>query len=205
MTKKLLVEFIGTFFLVLVVSLSGNPVAIGFILMAMVYMGGYISGAHYNPAVTAGLWVSKKIGGRDAVKYIVTQMAGGFAAAGVYTFISKNFFLPAPGAGVNFLTAFVVELLFTFALVTVVHHTAATEKTKGNDYYGLAIGMTLLAAASAGGPISGGAFNPAVGVSPLLFDIGDITHHLGSMLLYTAGPLAGGLLAGWVYLKMKDM
>ncbi|HUD19277.1 MAG TPA: aquaporin [Patescibacteria group bacterium] len=205
MTKKLLVEFIGTFFLVLVVSLSGNPVAIGFILMAMVYMGGYISGAHYNPAVTAGLWVSKKIGGHDAVKYIVAQLAGGFAAAGVYTFINKNFFLPAPGAGVSWLVAFIVEMLFTFALVTVVHHTAATEKTKGNDYYGLAIGMTLLAAAAAGGPVSGGAFNPAVGVSPLLFDIGDISAHLGNMLLYGAGPLAGGLLAGWAYVKMKNL
>lgn len=203
--KKLLVEFIGTFFLVLVVSLSGNPVAIGFILTAMVYMGGYISGAHYNPAVTLGLWVSKKFSGNEALKYIVVQLLGGLAAAGVYAFIKKDFFLPAPAPQVNWMTAFMVESLFTFALVSVVHHVAATEKTKGNDYYGLAIGMTLLAAATAGGPISGGAFNPAVGVSPLMFDLSSISSHVGNIFLYAAGPMTGGAFAGWVYTRMKNL
>lgn len=203
--KKLLVEFIGTFFLVLVVALSGNPIAIGFILMAMVYMGGYISGAHYNPAVTLGLWVSKKIDRNDVLQYMAAQLLGGFAGAGAYISIKKDFFLPAPGADVNWLTAFMVEVLFTFALVSVVHHVAATEKTKGNDYYGLAIGMTLLAAATAGGPISGGAFNPAVGVSPLIFDLSAISSHVGNILLYAAGPMTGGALAGWVYTRMKNL
>lgn len=203
--KKLLVEFTGTFFLVLVVALSGNPVAIGLILAAMVYMGGYISGAHYNPAVTLGLWVSKKISGNDAIRYIASQLFGGIAASAVYTYIKKGFFLPAPGPQVSWMTAFVVEALFTFALVSVVHHVAATEKTKGNEYYGLAIGMTLLAAATAGGPISGGAFNPAVGVSPLLFDVSGIAAHLGTILLYAAGPLTGGAIAGWVYIRMKNL
>lgn len=203
--KKLLVEFIGTFFLVLVVSLSRSPIAIGFILMAMVYMGGYISGAHYNPAVTLGLWVSKKIRTNEALKYVAAQLLGGFVAAGVYAAIKQDFFLPAPGGGVSWMSAFVVEALFTFALVSVVHHVAATEKTKGNDYYGLAIGMTLLAAAIAGGPVSGGAFNPAVGVSPLLFDLSGMSSHVGTILLYAAGPLTGGALAGWVYTRMKNL
>lgn len=202
--NKLLVEFIGTFFLVLVVSLSGSPIAIGFMLMAMVYMGGYISGAHYNPAVTLGLWVSKKIKGNEALTYMAVQLMGGFAGAGVYAIIKKDFFLPAPGAGVSWMSAFMVEALFSFALVSVVHHVAATEKTKGNDYYGLAIGMTLLAAATAGGPVSGGAFNPAVGVSPLLFDVSGMSSHVGTILLYAAGPMTGGALAGWVYARMKN-
>lgn len=203
--KKLLVEFIGTFFLVLVVSLSGSPIAIGFILMAMVYMGGYISGAHYNPAVTLGLWISKKIGRNEALQYMGTQLLGGLVAAGVYSSIKKDFFLPAPGDGVSWMAAFVVEVLFTFTLVSVVHHVAVTEKTKGNDYYGLAIGMTILAAATAGGPISGGAFNPAVGVSPLIFDLSGISWHIGNILLYALGPLAGGALAGWVYTRMQNL
>ncbi|MDP1721951.1 MAG: aquaporin [Candidatus Gottesmanbacteria bacterium] len=203
--KKLLVEFMGTFFLVLVVALSGNPVAIGLILAAMVYMGGYISGAHYNPAVTLGLWVSKKINRNDAIKYMAVQLLGGLVASGVYAFIKKDYFLPAPAPHVSWITAFVVEALFTFALVSVVHHVAATEKTKGNDYYGLAIGMTLLAAATAGGPISGGAFNPAVGVAPLIFDLSGISSHLGNMLLYAAGPMTGGAIAGWVYTRMKNL
>lgn len=203
--KKLLVEFTGTFFLVLVVALSGNPVAIGLILAAMVYMGGYISGAHYNPAVTLGLWVSKKISGNDALRYMASQLSGGIAASAVYAYLKKDLFLPAPGPDTTWFTAFVVEVLFTFALVSVVHHVAATEKTKGNDYYGLAIGMTVLAAATAGGPISGGAFNPAVGVSPLLFDLSGISSHIGNILLYALGPMTGGALAGRVYTWMKNV
>ena len=201
MTKKLVVEFIGTFFLVLVVALTGNPVAIGFILMAMVYMGGYISGAHYNPAVTVGLLVSKKISASLAVRYITTQLLAGVVAAFVYHYIKRRMFIPHPGLGVPMPAAFLIEALFTFALVTVVHHVAATDKTKGNQYFGLAIGMTVLAAAYAGGPISGGAFNPAVGVGPLLFDVSHLSLHWTNIFLYAVGPLFGGILAGWVYLK----
>lgn len=196
--KHYLIEGIGTFFLVLTVALSGNPIAIGFILTAMVYMGGYISGAHYNPAVTIGLLVSGNIKWAEAKRYIASQLFGGFAAAGVYAVVKQNFFIPAPGEGVPFFSAFIIEVLFTFALVSVVHHVAVS-KAKGNQYYGLAIGMTLLAAATAGGPISGGAFNPAVGVSPLIFDVTGVSAHISSILLYSAGPLVGGALAGWAY------
>lgn len=200
--NKYIIEFIGTFFLVLTVALTGNPIAIGFVLVAMVYMGGYISGAHYNPAVTAGLWASKKIESSEALWYVASQMLGGFVAAGVFSFIKHDFFIPAPGNGVSMGAAMLVEVLFTFALVSVVHHVAATEKTKNNQYYGLAIGMTLLAGAFAGGPVSGGAFNPAVGVSPLIYDISRLPAHISSVLLYTTGPLIGGLLAGLVYKKL---
>ena len=201
--KKYIVECIGTFFLVLTVALTGNPIAIGFILMAMVYMGGYISGAHYNPAVTVALWVLDKIKPGEAMRYIGAQIGGGFMAAGVYAFLKQDFFIPGPGVGVSMIQALLVEVLFTFALASVVLHVAATDKTKNNQYYGLAIGMTLLAGAFAAGPISGGALNPAVGVSPLLFDISAISSHLSSMMLYSSGPVAGGLLAGLVYRKLK--
>lgn len=201
--KKYIVEFTGTFFLILTVALSGNPIAIGFILMAMVYMGGYISGAHYNPAVTLGLYTSGNIHWSEVRKYIAAQLFGGFVAAGVYTLISKKFFLPAPASDISFVSAFIVEVLFTFALVSVVHHVAANPKVKGNQYYGLAIGMTLLAAATAGGPVSGGAFNPAVGVSPLIFDIAGVSGNFSNILLYTAGPLLGGVLAGLAYKKLS--
>ena len=86
--------------------------------------------AHYNPAATLGLWVSKKIHGNDALKYMAAQLLVGFVAAGAYAYIKKDF------CEVSWMTAFVVEVFFTFALMT--------QKTKGNQYYGLAIGMTLL-------------------------------------------------------------
>ena len=172
-------------------------------LVALVYMGGYISGAHYNPAVTLGLWVTKKIDGTIARRYIAVQMVGGMIAAAVYNFIKQDIFTPAPGIGVSMPVAFLVEVLFTFLLVSVVHHVAVSDKTKGNQYYGLAIGMTVLAAATAGGPISGGAFNPAVGVGPLLFDVTHQAAHMSLIFLYAAGPLTGGLLAGLAYNKLS--
>ena len=201
--KKLIVECIGTFFLVLTVALTGSPIAIGFILVALVYMGGYISGAHYNPAVTIGLWISKKLDRRTAFRYILAQLVGGIAASAVYGFIKKDFFIPGPDVKVGMASAFFIEMLFTFLLVSVVHHVAASDKTKGNQYYGLAIGFTVMAAAIAGGPISGGAFNPAVGVSPLLYDVTNISTHISSIMLYTVAPVTGGILGALVFKYLK--
>ncbi|SRR5258706_11323318 len=201
--KKYTIEFIGSFFLVFVVALTGNPVAIGLALTALVYMGGYISGANYNPAVTLALLLTKKITRYDAWRYILSQIAGGIAAAGIYSIIKHELFIPQPGQNVSFLAALLVEALFTFLLASVVLHVAATEKTKGNDYFGIAIGFTLLAAAFAGGPISGGAFNPAVGASPILFDIFHISQHFNELVLYIVGPLLGGLFAAIAYGKVK--
>jgi aquaporin Z len=199
--KALLIEFIGTFFLVLVVALTGNPIAIGAVLIAMVYMGGYISGAHYNPAVTMAMFLSQKISSDTAVRYFIAQFFGAIFAAIVFLLVKGNVFLPSPGSGVDFWTAFLVEALFTFALSSVVLHTGATEKTKGNDYYGLAIGLTVMAGVFAVGPISGAAFNPAVGAVPLLLDMAAPNAHIMGLLLYILGPLTGASLASLIYLQ----
>lgn len=204
MVKKLLTEFIGTFFLVLVIALTGNPLAIGGVLVAVVYMGGYISGAHYNPAVTLALWVNKKLSDEAATKYVISQVLGGFTAAFVYALISGKSFIPAPGLGVTFLSAVLVEALFTFLLATVVLHVAATVKTRDNNYFGLAIGFTLMVAAFAGGAISGGAFNPAVGVGPILYNFASAESNINNLLLYIIGPGIGGLSAGFLYKFLAD-
>lgn len=201
--QRYAIEFIGTFFLVLVVALTGNPLAIGATLAAMVYMGGYISGAHYNPAITLAFWLKGKVTLAVAWRYWVTQLVAAMAAAGVYYAVNGQFFGAAPGDGVSWSVALLIELIFTFALVSVVLHTAATPATKGNQYYGLAIGFVLLAAVSAGGGISGGAFNPAVGVGPLLLNITHLHAHLREVWLYLLGPLAGGALAALLYLPGK--
>jgi len=204
MGKKYLVEFIGTFFLVLVISLTGNPLAIGLVLATLVYMGGYISGAHYNPAVTLALFINKKITKNDALWYIATQLIASVAASFVYYFLQGTKFFVMPNPHVTLSATYVVEILFTFLLASVVLHTAATKETKGNNYFGMAIGFTVLAGAYAGGPISGGAFNPAVGIGPLLFDITHITNHLQQLLLYSIGPLVGGIGAGLVNKKIMS-
>lgn len=197
--KKYTIEFIGTFFLALAVALTGNPIAIGAVLATMVYMGGYISGAHYNPAVTIAVWMQKKISAKDVVAYIVTQFIAVIAAAGVFQLIKSDTVAVMPANNTEFITALLVELLFTFALVSVILHTAASKATKGNDYYGLAIGLVLGVAALAGGSISGGAFNPAIGIGFNLYDWNALMSSANTFWLYLVGPIAGGVIASLVF------
>lgn len=197
--KRCIVEFIGTFFLVLVVAMTGNPLAIGVVLTALVYMGGYISGAHYNPAVTLALLINKKITTPLAYQYMIIQFIAGFIAAAVFFIITGNKFIPQPAVDTRIAGAILVEVLFTFLLAFVVLHVAATNKIKGNNYFGLAIGFTVMAIAFAGGPISGGVYNPALGAGPILFDFANISGYTTSIIIYLLGPFIGGGLAGILY------
>lgn len=198
--KKYINELIGTFFLVLVIGLTGNPIAIGSVLMVMVYMGGHISGAHYNPAVTLAVLMRKKIDGKDAAMYMIFQVLGAVLAALLVNMLVGHTFAPAPGAGVSGINALAVEVVFTFALASVVLNVATTKATAGNSYFGLAIGFTVLAAAFAGGGISGGAYNPAVGLGPCLIDtmVGG-NNSLLNVWLYIVGPFAGAAVAAMVF------
>jgi aquaporin Z len=198
--KDYVMEFIGTFFLVMVVGLTGNPIAIGMILAVMVYMGGHISGAHYNPAVTLAVWLRGFIKKEKVPGYVISQLLAGFASVSVLLFLNRAF-IPSPTLGVTLEQAYVVEILFTFALASVILAVATTKKLKGNYIYGLAIGFTLMAIAYAGGPISGGMYNPAVALGPIVLSkiiVGD-PYPANLILLYIAGPLAGGALAAFVY------
>ncbi len=198
--KKYIIELIGTFFLVLVIGLTGNPVAIGSVLMVMVYMGGPISGGHYNPAVTLAILMRRKIDGREAGMYIISQVLGAIVAALMVNVLIGHTFAPAPGEGVTALNALLVEIIFTFALASVVLNVATTKAAAGNSYFGLAIGFTVLAAAFAGGGISGGAYNPAVGLGPCLIDTLVGGHDsLAHVWIYLVGPLVGGGLAALVF------
>lgn len=198
--NKYLTELIGTFFLVLVIGLTGNPIAIGSILMVMVYMGGHVSGAHYNPAVTFAVWIRKKIETKDAVMYILFQVVGALLAANVFYVIHGYTFAPSPQEGFHYqLKPLLIEMIFTFALASVVLNVATNKKTEGNSFYGLAIGFTVLAAAFAGGPISGGAFNPAVAIGPIIVDTAVGGHSLSHLWIYLIGPFVGGGFAGIFY------
>lgn len=195
--KKYIVEFIGTFFLVLTIAMTGNPIAIGAILIAMVYMGGYISGAHYNPAVTLAVLMRGKISSSTAVNYMIVQIIAGAVAAFVFMMIKGTAFVPTPSA--SFFASTLTEVLFTFALATVVLNVATSKQTEGNGYYGLAIGLTIMAAAFAGGPISGGAYNPAVAVGPILVDMENLSQNAQYLPIYVLGPFVGAALAAIVY------
>jgi aquaporin Z len=203
--KSWLTEFIGTFFLVLTVCLTaptGNPLAplaIGCSLMIMVYMGGHVSGGHYNPAVSLAAAIRGALPTGQLVPYWVAQLLGAVVAALAARFALGKSFACAPGSGVGAAQALLIEFLFTFALCLVVLNTATSKKTEGNSYYGLAIGFTIVVAAFAGGGISGGAFNPAVGLGPILVNATTSGGSFANAWLYLVGPLLGGVVAALVF------
>ncbi len=197
--KKYLVEFIGTFFLVFTVGMAVRsgaalaPIAIGASLMVMIFAGGHVSGAHYNPAVTLAVFLRGKCTKADVIPYWVAQFAAGLVAALVVNFLIGA--KPAAVAIHGTIPSIVVEFLFTFALAWVVLNTATAKGTAGNSFYGLAIGMTVMTGAVAVGGVSGGAFNPAVGLG--VFTMGlESAKQLG---VYLASDLAGGAAAALTY------
>lgn len=211
--RKYVAEFIGTFFLVLTVGctvLPGAlklemasgvipPLAIGSILMGMIYAGGHISGAHYNPAVTLAVTLRGRCSWADAVGYWVAQ----FLAAGAAAFVATALLIgKAPGSAAplnNVTAALGAEFLFTFALAYVVLNVATSKDTTGNSFYGLAIGFTVLSGAFAVGGISGGAFNPAVALGAGLMYLVPF----GQIWIHLLADFLGGAAAAGVYLFLN--
>ena len=206
MTPKLISEFVGTFFLVLTIGLTvliGTefaPIAIGVMLTAMVYMGGHISGAHYNPAVTLAVWMRGKMPTSEIAPYMVAQLLGAMGGAFAAYIVNDRTLQVVRGAETTTFEFFLLEFLFTFALVLVILNVATTRGTAGNSYYGLAIGFTVMAGAFAAGPVSGGAFNPAVALGPILIDVlfGEGAS-LRDLWLYLVSTFSGGALAALVF------
>ena len=204
MRARLLTEFAGTFVFLSVIALSGPagpiaPLVIGLALAAMVYMGGHVSGAHYNPAVTFGLFLRGVITPSAMGLYWVTQLGAGMLAFWFAFLLTGRSGGIHPGAGVYWYSAVAAELVFTAALVLVVLNVAATKEVAGNSYYGLAIGFTVAVGAFSVGPISGGAFNPAVAfgatAGAALFEHGSWS----DLWIYLAGPLLGAALGAGIH------
>lgn len=200
--RQYIVEFIGTFFLVLTVGLTvvwpgaGTlaPLAIGSALMIAVYSGGHISGGHYNPAVTLAVWIRGRIPTRDVIPYIVAQLIAGFAAAMLVNYDNGDQVAVTAADPVH-IKAVINEFLFTFMLCWVVLNTATSKKTEGNSYYGLAIGFTVVVGAFAGAGISGGAYNPSVALGITLMGLSTWSH----IWIFLVANLAGGAMASLAY------
>ena len=207
--NKFLVEIVGTFILVYAIasaatvySDSGQLGVIGIglvhalVLTAIVYAIGYRSGAQVNPAVTIGLLVAKKIGGKEAVVYIIAQIIGAvLAAAVVYSIfgsqMSASVTLPSDD---NVVRALILETVMTFTLVYVVLATTTSKNFKIVPLAGIAIGFTLGLNVIFGGSITGGSLNPARSFGPAL-----ITWDFAYQWIYWVAPIAGGLIAAGVY------
>ncbi len=199
--RKLVVEAIGTFFLVLTVGMvvvepgagALAPLAIGSALMIMVYAGGHISGGHYNPAVSLGVWLRGRMTAGEMIGYWMAQIAGGVVAALTVLYLKAGAQISAASPVVG--AALVAEFLFTFALVYVVLNVATTRGTEGNSYYGLAIGFTVMTGAYSVGAVSGGAFNPAVAVGITILGLSAPAN----LWIFLVADLAGGLAAALVF------
>jgi aquaporin Z len=176
--RKYVTEFIGTFFLVFTVGVAVRtgagglaPLAIGAVLMVMVYAGGHISGAHYNPAVSLGVLLRGKLPTSDVLPYWAAQLVAALVAGLLARFVAKapaGFSEMTISGAHGIFAALLAEFFFTFALVYVVLNVATSKDQPNNHFFGLAIGFTVAAGAAAVGGISGGAFNPAVALGATL-------------------------------------
>jgi len=202
--KKYIIECIGTYFLVLIIGLTGNPIAIGIGLSILVYMGAHISGAHYNPAVSLAMIIRGEISIMECLKYILSQCIGAFA--GAYSIVLLGVDALSVVSNTDSMTSFfMAEIIFTFLLVFVILNVATHPDTKNNQYYGLAYGLTVAAGAFSVGEISGAVFNPAVSFGPSLLSLinpdlefSNLVSH--NFFIYYLGATAiGSVIAGLLF------
>ncbi len=204
--KKYFVEFVGTLFLILIIGLTSNPVAIGFGLTVLVYMGAHISGAHYNPVVSLAFIIKKDINTKDFIFYVLSQIIGATIGALFIYFLKDSVVEIQPNLSSSVYQILISEILFTFLLVFVILNVATHPNLKDNSFYGFAIGLTVMAGAFSVGPISGAVFNPAVSLGPTLSHliIGDgiSKYYLWYFLL---GPTIGSVIGtfAFIYLVKK--
>ena len=205
--NKYIIEFLGTFFLVLIIALSQNPLAIGLGLAVLVYMGAHISGAHYNPAVTLAMFINDQIDIKESGKYIASQLAGSVAAVYSLAKLGKDSFFVIPVSD-NIQSFYFAEILFTFLLVFVILNVALNKSLEGNQFYGLAIGLTVTAGAFSVADISGAVFNPAVSFGPSLMGmiesqvIGNDISSSDFFGDYLITGIIGSVLASYLYKKI---
>lgn len=208
--RRYITEFVGTFGLVLTIGcvvLGGSnlaPLAIGGVLAALVFAGGHISGAHYNPAVTLAVFLRGRVRGVDVLPYFGAQIVGGLLGAVAARLIVNPASIEAMSfSGREIAVALGAEFLFTFFLAYVVLNVATSGDHANNSFYGLAIGFILFAGAAAVGGFSGAAFNPAVAIAASAIGI----LSWSAIWIFLVANFAGGAIAALVFrlLNPEDM
>lgn len=195
--KRYIIEFFGTFFVVLAVSLTENPLAIGLMYLAMLYVGARISGAHYNPAITQSMWLRGVFSTNSILPYVAAQFLGAVAAIALEYKLSGSLFVPDVSPEDNLWLICLLEVLFTFVLCYVYLVTRTVHAFKNSHLYGIILGFTLVGLAS-----MGGLFNPAIGAAALFLNrlLAGTAINLGhNVLVYVVCPLIGSALAGFAF------
>jgi aquaporin Z len=199
--RKLVVEFVGMFLFVFTVGMATNkagagalaPLAIGSILMVMVFAGGHVSGGHFNPAVSTAVRLRGRMATDEYVAYLVTQFVTAVLAGLLVRYVGGR---EAHAVVASSGKMLVVEFLFTFALAWVVLNVATSRGTDGNSFYGLAIGFTVVAGAFAVGGISGGAFNPAIAIGAMVTGL----FEWSNIWIYLIADFLGAAVAAFAFL-----
>ena len=187
------------FFLTIVIAFTGHPLSIAAVLLALIFAGGSVSGGHYNPAVSLAAWLRGAISAVDWITYSIVQILGALLASILYGQLTGTLFNIALPEGSTFIKAGTMEALFTGALCFVVLMVATFPKHKGNQFYGLAIGMVLLAGILAGAQISGSVFNPAVLLGSVLQQYTSILNNVSLISWYLGAQILGALGAVLLY------
>jgi aquaporin Z len=185
-----------------VITPIGVAAGFGFGLALAITAFGHLSGGHFNPAVSAGLAIAGRFPGRDVIPYWIAQLVGGFVAvlamAVVYTSEVTDALDTTPGPGISDWGALLLELIATALFVMVILTVATDGRAPWNGVMApFLIGLFIFTAASTVGPASGGSFNPARSLDPVLYN-----QDWGDVWIYIVGPLAGGIIGGalWGYL-----
>ncbi|MBK6621052.1 MAG: aquaporin Z [Saprospirales bacterium] len=224
--RKNLAEFIGTFWLVfggcgsallaaafpeVGIGLVGVSLAFGLTVVTIAYSLGSISGAHLNPAVTIGLWAGGRFGAREILPYVISQIAGGIAAAvllyvivtgngsEIGSFAANGYAELSPG-GYSLTAALAMEIVMTFMFLLII--LGATDNRAPAGFAGLAIGLALTLIHLVSIPVTNTSVNPARSISQAIFAGGD---YISQLWLFIAAPVIGAVLAGWVYKYLFDV
>jgi aquaporin Z len=221
LTQKLTAEFIGTFWLVLGgcgsavlaaafpdvgIGLLGVSLAFGLTVMTLIYGLGHISGAHFNPAVSVGLWIGGRFEGKDLLPYIIAQVVGGIAGAGILFliasgkadfelggFAANGYGAHSPG-GYSLTAALITEVVMTMMFLFII--LGATDQRAPAGFAGIAIGLGLTLIHLISIPVTNTSVNPARSTSQAIF-VGDWA--MDQLWLFWVAPIIGAILAGIIY------
>lgn len=194
--QKYIAELIGSFFLVLALGLTGNILGSGLLIIAVIYLGGHISGAHYNPAVTLAFWAARGMPLKTMLWYLLNQLAGALLGCLLIFLIVGTSLQVIPSTSSTSVQYTIVEFLFGFLLCMVYLTLFLTPYFRNNRIYGLAIGLSYTGILMVGQPVTGGVFNPALAAAISIVDFFDHGESYQYLHVYILSPAIGAIIAG---------